>query len=280
MEMTDSGVIFIHSSMNDGQIFFRASPDIETDYPIPDRYKSIHFNNYFSSSTYIGSTSLIVQNAPDHLKGSSQNGKYYYNRGNSPSNLATVEVGALSRFPLYNSLSASLVTNEESPDWYSNHGGGIDIYAPTQVMAAAFTQFYSSSFFHNSPPPPYPYMPDYITVTHGYMATPTGTSFAAPQVAGVACLYFQMNPGADVWQFKQFLLDHAKPVKIPPSEDNGGPIDVWAEGNVKTEGGVEYIALNGAPTASLFWPYSSPNKVSITTSGSTPLNTSFKLTTS
>ena len=247
--MTDSGVIYVHSSMNDGQIFFRASPDIETEHPIPERYKSIHYNNYISSSEW-----------PSQL-----DYKYYYHQGSSPSNLAAVEVGALDISPTDDSYQYSQLDGKERPAGYSNHGGGTDIYAPSKVVCASMYSSVSSSFLPNIDPEGTSPSPDWPGsgrryFTNAFNISPIGTSFAAPQIAGVACLYFQMNPGADVWQFKQFLLDHAKPVKIPPSEDNGGPIDVWAEGNVKTEGGVGYIALNGAPTASLFWPYSSPNK--------------------
>jgi len=261
-EMTDAGVIFVHSSMNSAQIFFRASPDTETSYPIPDRYRSIHFDNYISSSEINITTPGYILNLPNVVLGGTA-GKWYYHRGVSPTNLATVEVGALNRSPIYNPQSASLITNKESAAWYGNHGGGTDIYAPTEVASAHFLSVgnRTSSLYPSSPNLfPYPYYSNNATITKGTTYTFTGTSFAAPQVAGVACLYFQMNPGADVWQFKQFLLDHAKPVRIPPSEDNGGPIDVWAEGNVKNEEGIDYVALNGAPTASLFWPYSSPNK--------------------
>lgn len=278
-EATDAGVIFIHSAMNEGHIFFRASPDSETPYPIPDRYRSIHFNNYLSSSAYEGSTSEVATNAPDYM-GSIFDGKRYYHRGYSPTNLATVEVGALRRIPLYNSLLASQITNKESADWYSNHGGGIDIYAPTGVMCGktrANLMGFSNpdEFYAHFPPPPPPNppgVPPYLHITHGFTFSGTGTSFAAPQVAGVACLYFQMNPGADVWQFKQFLLDNAKPVRVAPSEDNDGPIDVWEDGNIKTEGGIDYIALNGAPTASLFWPYSSPNQINFSKDDTPPIN--------
>jgi hypothetical protein len=257
--------------MNESMPIFRANLTEPVSYDIPERYRSIHYDNYISFSS---------EGGPPSGYGS----RYYYNRACTPTSLATIEVGSTSRRPYSASFSfgpntAVVISSSEdinsldSIEWasdFSNIGGATDILAPGEEITAAFQQYVPNPggidlSYRNSP-----YLPNIgrapnpaNTIINPNIAVGypnPGTSFSAPQVAGVACLYFQMNPGANVWQFKKFLLEHSKPVRRSPTEETG-VIDNWAYNNRVIEGGKTYPVLYGAPTASLFWPYSSPNQI-------------------
>ena len=67
----------------------------------------------------------------------------------------------------------------------------------------------------------------------GLIARGTGTSFSSPHIAGVACLYLQMNPEATAQDYKKYLTYNAKNVKLSSSNFNKSftqskdPIDSW-----------------------------------------------------
>ena len=82
-----------------------------------------------------------------------------------------------------------------------------------------------------------------------YIARISGTSMAAPQVAGVACLYMQVNPGATAADFKDFLNKTAKEYLY----DTGGVDDyVYANSTPRLYGGTKKV---------LYFPLNSPNKL-------------------
>ena len=256
--MTDAGVILIHASMNEYTPTYRANLTESISYNIPERYRSIHYDNYISFS------------------GGFNTDKIYYNRTPTPTSLGSVEVGSLSRLPYSGSSNEVIVLSSsnninsldtiEWPSIFNNMGGGTDIFAPGEFITCAWHQYTPPQTvykeYHNSPYLPNtgraPNPADTVINPNTAISTPLpGSSFASPQVAGVACLYFQLNPGADVWQFKQFLLDNSKPVRRSPIEEMG-VTDNWVYRNRMVEDNKEYPVLYGAPTAALFWPYSSP----------------------
>ena len=187
-------------------------------------------------------------------------------------------MGSQSLFPgwEYARASASLSV---SP--YSNVGPAVDIFSAGHFIAGAWFQdpFYNSGSAYTNVTASYinykNYDPNYVP-THPslslneYMYVISGTSMAAPQIAGLACLYFQLNPGATAKQFKLFLS--ASAIKTPQmqifSEDPENKYDYTGSIFTPLLSSKYYtksqtIALNGAPTLVAHWPYSNPNKAEI-----------------
>ena len=74
-------------------------------------------------------------------------------------------------------------------NYYSNYGTAIDVYAPgtaivTSGISAGNTYYANSSY---------------------YQVNESGTSFSAPQVAGVLSLFLQQNPGASPASGKKWI---------------------------------------------------------------------------
>jgi hypothetical protein len=184
-------------------------------------------------------------------------------------------MGSQSLFPgwEYTRVSSSLSV---SP--YSNVGPAVDIFAAGHFIAGAWFRdpFYNTNSSITSSYINYKnYDPNYIP-THPslslneYMYVISGTSMAAPQIAGIACLYFQLNPGATAKQFKLFLS--ASAIKTPQmqlfSEDPENAYDYTGSMFTSVLQNALYtksqtIALNGAPTLAAHWPYSNPNKAEV-----------------
>jgi len=76
-------------------------------------------------------------------------------------------------------------TNSDSRSGFSNHGSCVDIWAPGSNITAAWHTSYSAT------------------------NTISGTSMAAPHVAGVAALYLGLNPSASRQQVEYALVDNA-----------------------------------------------------------------------
>lgn len=109
-----------------------------------------------------------------------------------------------------------------------------------------------------------------------YMTLLGGTSMASPQVAGVACLYFQLNPGANVDQFKTFLSASAASTSLKMFVEKEDENIATYSGSIQFDDNLtlnrtytnvyetsQSIALNGAPPLVLNWPYDSPNPAKI-----------------
>lgn len=114
-------------------------------------------------------------------------GANYYHRGSSPHAPGAVYVGATDGIP-YDS-------NTEQKAEYSVCGPLVDIYAPGTYIMSAYIggdPYYADSDF--------------------YQANLSGTSMAAPQVAGLCCLFLQLNPWATIAQVKEWLLSNATSV--------------------------------------------------------------------
>jgi subtilisin family serine protease len=104
----------------------------------------------------------------------------YYNRPNSPWAVGCINLGATD-VVVYNS-------SLEQRGFYSNYGTSIDLYAPgTAIVTAGISgnAYYANSSF--------------------FQINESGTSFSAPQTAGVLALFLQQNPGATPAAGKQWL---------------------------------------------------------------------------
>lgn len=164
---------------------------------------------------------------------------------------------------------------------FSSVGPAIDIFAAAEyVNGAGYDGTYPFSIGNVRPyslytPLDYPYnsiihsageYPPYavgIPIPQKLMLA-DGTSFASPNVAGVACLYFQMNPGANVKQFKKFLSESAQRIPKVFNEDPNNSPTYSGSGLMNVPYNPDKtIALNGAPPLVLNWPYVKPITLNI-----------------
>lgn len=114
----------------------------------------------------------------------------YYHRGSSPSSTNAICVGNID--------STAYSTGELDQKAISSETGpGVDIYAPgTNIMSACSnTNAFSAQTY-------------YLNASFKQVNI-SGTSMASPQVAGVASLLLEINPGATPSQIKSSLLANA-----------------------------------------------------------------------
>jgi len=117
-----------------------------------------------------------------------RNGGYtHYHRGSSPYHLEAIMVGAID-----NALTGS----DDMRATYSNHGPGVDIYAPGSYINSCGVTTASR--------------PRTAYGNGGWYTTLSGTSMAAPQVAGVVALILQANPSATPAEVKRVLLQKSR----------------------------------------------------------------------
>jgi subtilisin family serine protease len=113
----------------------------------------------------------------------------YYHRGSSPSSVNALNVGNIDSSNTIDALDQKAISSETGP--------GVDIYAPgTNIMSACSTTnaFSAQNYYLNA---------------SFRQVNISGTSMASPQVAGMAALLLEINPGAAPSQIKQSLLENA-----------------------------------------------------------------------
>jgi len=142
-----------------------------------------------------------------------------YHRPTSPYDSRGHEVG---------STDTELQNSLDKRAYYSSYGSGVSVWAPgTGIMSASAVPSAGAPYNENNA---YRQLND------------TGTSMAAPQVAGVLACYLQANPGATPAQAQNWLHKKAS----SPSVYNDGLTDNYTNG----------ISLSGGPNRFLFWPFS------------------------
>jgi len=127
-------------------------------------------------------------------------GEIYYHRGSSPYDDEAHIVGNIDSAEDAGGLEQAAQSSEKGP--------GVSIWAPgTNIMSTTST---TNKFTDG----PYPGDTDFK------ITNISGTSMAAPQVAGVLALYAQLNPGATPAQAKAFVNTVAQDDQIysPGSE--------------------------------------------------------------
>lgn len=122
------------------------------------------------------------------------NGIIFYHRGSSPMDDQAIKVGNIDSLTHSGGLEQANESSEKGP--------GVDIWAPgTDVMSACsnVNAFDGQSYYRDE---------------NFKQTNISGTSMAAPQVAGLGALYLQLNPETTPAQLKTWLQSQAKTTAI------------------------------------------------------------------
>mgnify|MGYP001251556826 CR=1 FL=1 len=118
-----------------------------------------------------------------------------YHRGSSPYSLNAYMVASID-----SGVSAS---NQDKPSIFSSRGPGCNIWAPgSDIMSATSNDYNTSKFAPIA----------YSDNASFYQMSISGTSMAAPQVAGLCCLHLQVIPGMSPSDLKDRIENDAKSV--------------------------------------------------------------------
>ena len=165
--------------------------------------------------------------------GASQPGGYiYYCRGSSPFSNDAFMVG---------NVDSATNSNDdlEQRASSSNHGPGVDIYAPgTRIMSACSN---TNSIGGQN----------YNLDSNYKQSNISGTSMASPQVCGVGALALQVNPQMTPAQLKTFLHNQSQSGKL--REDANYSNWTIADSDYSSSSSARYLA--GAPDRFLYSPY-------------------------
>ncbi len=154
-------------------------------------------------------------------------GNIYYHRGQSPYSDSAITVGSIKEISNYTPL--------EVKSDFSNQGPGVTVSAPGSYIMSACSQtnIRGGVAYHENA---------------SYKQTNiSGTSMAAPQVAGVLALYLQSNPSATPAQVKTWLTGTTIP----------GQDRIYNTGNDDDYTDVE--STWGGNQNYLFWPFAQLN---------------------
>lgn len=128
-------------------------------------------------------------------------GNVYYHRGSSPYDNEAIVVGNID-------TQVSPIDQKEQKQSSSCAGPGVDIFAPGTGIVSTMS---SISLYLSG---------DYPENISYKVANLTGTSMAAPQVAGVMALYLQLNPEYTPSAVKSWLTSTAKEDQIYTTNDD------------------------------------------------------------
>ena len=159
-------------------------------------------------------------------------GYIYYCRGSSPFSNDAFIVG---------NVDSATNSNDdlEQRASSSNHGPGVDIYAPgTRIMSACSNTNEIGG-------------QDYNIDSNYKQANISGTSMASPQVCGVGALALQVNPHMTPAQLKTFLHNQSQSGKL--REDANYSNWTIADSDYSSSSSARYLA--GAPDRFLYSPY-------------------------
>lgn len=186
-EVIDAGIIVVQSAGNTGFLMERYTGSAM------DNYSSSHdWNNYFQYKLYKGTYENQIA-IPDADQPFPAGNRIYYNRGASPIDPRSIVVGAMGQHG--NDGPRTDGQGKEVPKgdrigYYSNKGPRIDVWAAgTGIISACSGNAKADS------KAPYP---------HGdkdneyFQSLRWGTSFAAPQVAGMIALRLEQQPLPDI----------------------------------------------------------------------------------
>lgn len=155
---------------------------------------------------------------------STLSGIIYYHRGSSPYQENAITVGSIAETSAY--------SGAETKSNFSNHGPGVTTSAPGSYIMSSTSQTnaYSGVSYHEN--------------ASFKQVNLSGTSMAAPQVAGVIALYLQQNPSATPAQVKSWLTGTTIP----------GQDRIYNTGNDDDYTNVQSIW--GGNQNYLYWPFS------------------------
>jgi subtilisin family serine protease len=131
-------------------------------------------------------------------------------------------------------ITVGATTNTDARASYSNFGSCLDIFAPGSSITSAW---YTGNTSTN---------------------TISGTSMAAPHVAGAAALYLQQNPGATASTVASALVNNASSGRVSGA-GTGSPNKLLYIGT-ESDGGTVTPPPTGAPTLAVTITKQGPNK--------------------
>jgi subtilisin family serine protease len=143
-------------------------------------------------------------------------GNFYYHRGGSPraNSVLGFDVG---------SLGSSTVTNKDAKSSFSNSGPGISIYAAgSRIMSAMSDVNVDSSNFA------------YYLNSSFKQQLLSGTSMAAPQVAGVCALLLQAHPDWTPQQVYNWMVSNSQEELHSTGLDNDYATNTSIHGGANT----------------------------------------------
>ena len=161
--------------------------------------------------------------------------EYYYHRGTSPTANDNVAGGGTHNIT---NICVGATQNEigsfqESRVDFSDHGPGVDIWAPGHNIVSAY---YSNTGVGDT------------RNNSRYLGRISGTSMASPQVCGVLCCLAERYPTLNQDQMKVLLQGISKSDQIEDGTTGSGNDDY-----------TDVNALNGAPNLYLFYPKLRPD---------------------
>lgn len=163
--------VVVEDCLNAGVVLIGAAGN---DYGTMDVIGGLNYNNYFNRTGY---------------------GAQYYMQGGSPGGVPYVlNVGAVD-------INYAINGKEQKVD-FSNSGPRVDVYAPGTQIVSTISNVYDPGFAQS------PYgVNNYPYNSSFKIANVSGTSMAAPNVAGIVAQLLQMNPGDTPAEMYQRVID-------------------------------------------------------------------------